>query len=85
MPCNDPPYPYEGKHKESADEAVRILCKTAHFMVTLNLPPDKELLVWYRGHLEVDLERVRFHNYHPDEAVAIVQKIAKVDNLLASL
>ena len=58
MPCYDPPPSYEGKARRNAENAAKILCGMVSAMIKENQPVERDLLVWWRNHREIDLEVV---------------------------
>jgi hypothetical protein len=80
VPCYNPPPPWEGKQKENAEQAVRLLCS----MVGQNLATmPNEVLTWFLEHREIDLE-IATGSCSPDVSGAEAAKndIARVRAIL---
>lgn len=56
MPCYDPPPAWEGRQRENAHEAVRLLCDIVAMLMRATAHVSEDLLKWYVTHREIDLE-----------------------------
>lgn len=54
MPCYDPPPPWEGEYRKSAEEAVRLLCGMVGACLDAGEPVPSEALAWFIGHRNID-------------------------------
>lgn len=69
MPCYDPPPPWEGERRVSAEQAARLLCAIVAERLEQCEPVSRELLAWWRDHRKIDAQIMAGGSYkqpHPD-------------------
>lgn len=54
MPCYEPPPPYEGAARKSAEDAARLLCGFVSKEIKARRVPDIDLLLWWKEHRRID-------------------------------
>lgn len=86
MPCYDPPPPWEGEAKASAEQATRLLCAMIAPAVHAGEIINAELLLWYLNHRMIDL-RIACDVRDGDSSrlPAIVEDIAATNVLLREI
>lgn len=57
MPCCDPPAPWEGRSRASAEVATRLLCESIGDLLRAQKVVSSDLLLWFITHREIDLEQ----------------------------
>jgi hypothetical protein len=82
MPCYDPPPPYEGAERKSAQQAVKLLCALVTTHIDHGIPANAELLNWYIAHRKIDIEMARYCQKGDGEIYAAKKDIERAKRLL---
>lgn len=56
MPCYDPPPPYEGRQRQNAEQASRLLCTIVRNQMARKETIADSVIKWYIEHRRIDLE-----------------------------
>jgi len=87
MPCYEPPPPWEGRQRKNAEQAVRLLCQKVGALLDSGHMVERELLLWFAEHREIDRQISTTAYYgKPDAAEAdrAVKDIERAKRLLGS-
>jgi hypothetical protein len=79
MPCYDPPPPWQGAQKESAELAARLLCGIVRARLERGETPERELLAWFAGHREIDRQIATTGYYGDPDAVEAAKALWDIE------
>ena len=88
MPCYDPPPPFEGEARESAEHSSRLLCGLIATKIANRHHVDKELLEWWVTHREIDAKVAVDNHYgrnNQQDADAALRDVAIAKKMLDNM